>query len=907
MVPIAVKVDDDSLEINYQDDDAQHTRRRTTIKYNPEQTIGANLENMRVRMAGFRFDVVIVDNPLSYPFTDTVVGLNHRRIDIGLALMNMFNVPVVARPTVRQRGLAAAVADKVAYASWHLDYYGEYSGKRNYGQEAMLTVGNGYFGLRGAYVEAVADADNYPGLYVAGVYNQNTTNINGRNVVNEDLVNFPNAQYLSFGVDHGNLFKIRPSDIRDVYRSLDLRTGQLRTSMLLNLATGHQLAVTATKIADMHHYHRFAIRYEVTPINFDGSLQIHSAIDGQVTNGNVDRYNQFDQRHVVVDATETDATDAWLTGHTRHSNVHFAIGSRLSSPDRVLSNAVDGTHTTNAARQTVNLAVRAGHTYTVDKLVAVVTDHDGERADMALTDRVRAELQQGSFEDSTAATQNYFDDVWRRTDITVTGDITSQKLLRVNTFHMLVAGAALGAGHLDASTGARGLHGEAYRGHVFWDEMFCFPFYVEHYPAIAKAMIMYRYRRLGAARKYAQSAGQSGAMFPWQSAMYGDEQAQSVHLNPLTNQWDPDNSRRQRHVSLSVAYEVWLYDHATGDHDLMNRYGLDILLSVVRFWLSLTTKNSTTGRYDINGVMGPDEFHEEYPNSKRGGLSNNAYTNIMVAWLFKVVANLLQTLPDSTVKAASARAGWSSEATQQLDQVRTHLQLDINDDGIIGQFQGYFDLPRLDFDHYRQRYGDIARLDRILKSEGKTPDAYQVAKQADALMAYYVLNRDEVESLITAMGYRLPAHYFTHNLQYYLDRTTHGSTLSRIVYAALNQQDGNYDQSWQLFREALFSDYYDIQGGTTAEGIHLGVMGATLHVATSIYGGVNVLGDQVVVNPHLPRQWHRLNFSINVRGVQLRFMISRHTVRLTADHATRLMVAGQQIQLVANQQQEIRY
>ncbi len=174
-------------------------------------------------------------------------------------------------------------------------------------------------------------------------------------------------------------------------------------------------------------------------------------------------------------------------------------------------------------------------------------------------------------------------------------------------------------------------------------------------------------------------------------------------------------------------------------------------------------------------------------------------------------------------------------------------------------------------------------------------------------MAYYVLNRDEVESLITAMGYRLPAHYFTHNLQYYLDRTTHGSTLSRIVYAALNQQDGNYDQSWQLFREALFSDYYDIQGGTTAEGIHLGVMGATLHVATSIYGGVNVLGDQVVVNPHLPRQWHRLNFSIKVRGVQLRFMISRHTVRLTADHATRLMVAGQQIQLVANQQQEIRY
>nr|WP_225353449.1 glycoside hydrolase family 65 protein [Lacticaseibacillus thailandensis] len=816
MVPIAVKVDDDSLEVRYPAKDQTDTEPPIVIKYNPEQSIGANLENLRIKMAGIHFDVIIIDNPLSYTFSDTVVGLNHQRIDIGLALTNMFNVPVVARPTVKQRGLETAVADKTTYASWHLDYYGEYTGKRNYGQEAMLTVGNGYYGLRGAYVEATADADNYPGFYVAGVYNQNTTNINGRDVVNEDLVNLPNVQYLSLGVDHGNPFQIRRADIRDIYRSLNLRTGQLQTTMLISLATGHQLVVTTTKVADMRHYHRLAIRYAVTPLNFDGSLQVYAAIDGNVQNRNVDRYNQFDQRHVAVDATTTDHNNAVLTGHTRHSQVHFAIGSQITSPDRDLTAAVRGTQTSTAVRQTVNLTVHAGQTYTIDKLVAVVTDHDGEETDTALTDRVNAELQAGSFDNTAAMTQDFFADTWRRADVVVTGDITSQKLLRVNVFHLLVAGAALGAGHLDASTGARGLHGEAYRGHVFWDEMFCFPFYAEHYPAIARAMIMYRYRRLDAARQYAESVGQHGAMFPWQSAMYGDEQAQSVHLNPLTNQWDPDNSRRQRHVSLSVAYDVWLYDHLTGDHDVMHRYGLEIMLSVARFWLGMATRDEATGRYDINGVMGPDEFHEQYPNSKLGGLSNNAYTNMMVAWLFQTLTQLTKQLPAKVVQQAAAKAGWRDQDTARLTDIAAHLNLDINDDGIIGQFQGYFDLPRLDFDQYRKQYGDIARLDRILKSEGKTPDAYQVAKQADALMAYYVLNHDDVEHLIQGLGYHLPVGYFTHNLQYYLNRTTHGSTLSRIVYAALNEQDGNYDQSWQLFRQALFSDYYDIQGGTTA-------------------------------------------------------------------------------------------
>ena len=299
---ISLHVLDDALAVSYQPTNPDE-RRRFTIAYNSDQTIGENLENLRLKLAGLDVDAAVIDNALSYPFSDTVVGINHQRIDLGLAITNMLNVPAVSSQAVQQQGLTAALTAKRDYLTWHLDYYGQYQGKRNYGQEAMLTVGNGFIGLRGAYTEAHADADNYPGMYTAGLYDQLTTNLNGRNVTNEDLVNLPNAQALSFGVDHQNPFQIKAADIQDIYRSLDLHTGTLTTTMLVQLPTGHALRIETKKLANFKDWHRLAIQYRITPLNFAGSLQIYSAIDGRVINANVDRYNAFNQRHLRITGT----------------------------------------------------------------------------------------------------------------------------------------------------------------------------------------------------------------------------------------------------------------------------------------------------------------------------------------------------------------------------------------------------------------------------------------------------------------------------------------------------------------------------------------------------------------------------------------------------------------------------
>ncbi|KRM55670.1 glycoside hydrolase family 65 protein [Secundilactobacillus malefermentans] len=904
MRTVSLKVMHESMELSYSEKDNQPPFRKFMIAYDKKQKIGENLEKIKIALAGLSFDAGIIEDPLIYNFSDTIVGINHQQIDMGLALTNMLNIPVVSEQAVNTSGLAEAVSQKKKYNEWHLDYFGQYNGKRNYGQEAMLTIGNGYLGLRGAYVEANADSNNYPGMYVAGVYNQLTTNINGRQVTNEDLVNLPNAQYLSFGVDHQNPFKIDKDDIQEIYRSLDLKNGQLSTSMLIQLSTGHLLEIKTTKVADMVNWHRFSIKYDITPVNFTGSLQVYSKIDAAVINGNVERYQDFDQHHIDVTSMSSQDNVVLLAGQTKQSKIQFCVGSTLSLSESTDKLKIQTTNDKQQILQVASVQVTAGQSFSFEKTVAVHTSLE-TKGDLAAA--TTADLPHQLFDAISKDTTTYWTDTWKKIDIQIENDISSQKLTRVNLYHLMISGAAKESGKLDASIGARGLHGEAYRGHIFWDEMFFMPFYALHYPKIAKSLLMYRYNRLDAARDYAKSESHEGAMYPWQSGLKGDEQSQFVHLNPVTHQWDPDNSRLQRHVSIAIAYNVLYYVNITGDTTFMNQYGLEMLLSIAKFWISMSHYDSKEKRYNISGVMGPDEFHENYPNSDKPGLTNNAYTNIMVAWLFDQILEIAPKIDKKILTTVENKSKFSHEDLVKMTDISSKLKLSINSSGIIAQFENYFKLPRLDFDAYRRKYGDISRMDRLLKSEGKSPDAYQVAKQADALMAYHLISPKSVEAVIQKLGYKLPNGYLTRNIQYYLDRTTHGSTLSRIVYAVLTAMDQNMDQSWKFFSTALFSDYYDIQGGTTAEGIHLGVMGATILIETRDYGGVHYENNQLSVSPKLPDEWTTIHFKEAFRGNWFDFSISHHLVTVKSEKPAIITVCGKKVNLEANKQEKTTY
>ncbi len=483
--------------------------------------------------------------------------------------------------------------------------------------------------------------------------------------------------------------------------------------------------------------------------------------------------------------------------------------------------------------------------------------------------------------------------LWKRFDIALEGNDFVKKVLRLHAFHLLQVASTYNE-DIDAGMPARGLHGEAYRGHIFWDELYVFPFYNLHAPEITRALLMYRYRRLGAAKEYAQQKGYRGAMYPWQSASTGDEQTQVVHLNPMSGEWGPDYSSLQRHVSVAVAFNVWQYFITTGDRDFLDRYGAEMLLEIAHFWSSISTYNEKTKRYEIEGVMGPDEFHEKYPGTKKGGVVNNAYTNVMAVWVIEKALGIIDKMMQEEEKnALLLKVGVSKEEISRWRQITQKMAIEMSKDGLIYQFKGYERLKELDWDDYRRRYDNIHRIDRILKSEGLSPDEFKVAKQADVLMLFYVLKFKELKDIFSRLGYPFNKNIMKKNFQYYFPRTSHGSTLSVVVHAYVADLLGMQDKSMDYLIKALKSDIYDTQGGTTQEGIHTGVMGSSLELFWRCFAGLSIEEDSLSLNPKLPEGWQRIRFKIRYKNIWFNMAIRRGKIQIVAEPLEQLSLGHQ--------------
>jgi trehalose/maltose hydrolase-like predicted phosphorylase len=538
-------------------------------------------------------------------------------------------------------------------------------------------------------------------------------------------------------------------------------------------------------------------------------------------------------------------------------------------------------HTAGRSQIEFTQRVQQGEFLRVQKIVALYHKAGQQEVD-PLEIALEICKKYKTFDDVLEKSALRWEEIWDSIDIRIAGDRLAQKLLRLHLYHLMVTTSPLN-GSIDAGIPARGLHGEAYRGHIFWDELFILPFYNLHFKEVARSILMYRYRRLEEARKYALEYGYQGAMFPWQSGSNGREETQVIHLNPVSGEWGSDHSSLQRHVSLAIAYNIWQYYHVTDDMQFMEEYGAELLFEICCFWASKSKLNRVTGRYEIIKVMGPDEFHEKYQDTEEGGLKDNAYTNLMVAWMFEKAGELLASMDKEKKDALLERLRLTSGETERWNDIASRINLVISGDGIIAQYDGYFDLKELDFEEYRRKYTNIYRMDRILKAEGKTPDEYKVAKQADTLMTFYNLSKEEVDRILERLDYRLPEDYLMKNLKYYLARTSHGSTLSRVVHAQLANLTGDHQLSWELYYDALTSDYNDIQGGTTSEGIHAGVMAGTVWVTLASFAGLDLHGDFPRFNPNLPEHWRKISYSFNFRGDDYECEVTRETIRIRVD------------------------
>jgi len=756
-------------------------------------------------------------------------------------------------------------------------------------REALTSTGNGYFCVRGSAEWEDASEVHYPGTYAHGVYNRESTVLGSHPIPNEDLVNLPRCWSLKLCLEGEEPVGMANVLLLSYRHSYDVRQGVLTRELRFRDRGGRETSLRSRRFVSMGRMHLAALEWRIVAENWSGRVQVLSALDGRVLNRGVARYQQLWGRHLDPEGPRVHAPDVIaLKVRTRQSRIEIAEAART----RVYRGADEVTveRTTDQMedyiQQILTLDVEQGEPARVEKMVALYTSRD-RGIQEPLLNAGKSASRYPTFREAFEGHEHAWRELWEVCDIALPREPRVQFLLRFHISHLLQTCSRL-TPHHDAGVPARGLNGEAYRGHVFWDELYVYPFLNYRLPEITRGLLMYRYRRIGEARANAAEAGFRGAMYPWQSGSDGGEETQVVHINPLSGRWDPDLSRNQRHVNAAIFYNVWHYYQVTHDIEFLREHGAEMMLEIARFWSSIAHYNPERDRYEIHGVMGPDEFHEKYPDASEGGLRNNAYTNVMVAWICKTAREALDLLPASRREVLRARTGLTEEELERWQEMSCKMFVPFHADGVISQFEGYDELEELDWEGYRARYGNIQRLDRILRAEGDSPDRYKLSKQADTVMLFFLFSARELQELFADLGYEYTLETARKTIDYYDRRTSHGSTLSHVTYARV-LAEFDPDSSWQRFLLALETDIDDVQSGTTNEGIHVGVMAGTLDLLQRGYLGTEIVDDVVYFKPtaverldglRLPLQVRRTPIVVSIDGREL-------TVSVLAEGYTR--------------------
>jgi len=740
-------------------------------------------------------------------------------------------------------------------------------------REALCTVGNGYFATRGAAPESKAGRLHYPATYAAGVYNRLDDLIGGIRTGHESLVNLPNWLPLTFRIDGGDWFDVDAVMLLSYRQTFDLRSAVLTRELRFRDVGGRTTAVTQSRLVAMHMARVAAMETTIVAEDWSGPIEIRSTLDGNVRNSGVERYRDLASTHWQgLEKCPLSENSVLMTVETTQSKIPVALAARTSvwqggTPAAATYRLVDEEFEIG---HQIFIELQQRQPLTVEKIVTLATGRDVATSDPA-SGAERRLGRRGRFAQICEGHKIAWAHLWERLSIEFEGHADELRVLRLHLLHLLQT-VSYNSENLDVGVPARGLHGEAYRGHIFWDELFIFPVLNLRLPAITRSLLRYRYRRLWEARRAAKLAGYRGAMYPWQSGSDGREESPEQHLNPRSGRWRPDPSHLAHHIGIAVAYNVWQFYEVTGDLPYMIDYGTEMLAEIARFWVSRTAYDREQDRYHINGVIGPDEFHSGYPDRPYDGVNDNAYTNVMAAWVILRAIDALELMPLPNRLDLREKLRLTDEEMAQWDHVSRRMFVPFHD-GVISQFEGYEQLAELDWEAYRQRYGNIQRLDRILEAEEDDVNRYKASKQADALMLLYLLSLSELRELLGRLDYHLRHDQIPKMVDYYMARTSDGSTLSGVVHAWVLAR-ANRRRALEFFEQVLKSDVADIQGGTTSEGIHLAAMAGSVDFVQRCFTGLAIRGDRIVLDPYWPEYLGALGFPIYYRGNHLHLRIS---------------------------------
>ena len=718
--------------------------------------------------------------------------------------------------------------------------------------ESLFALANGLLGVRGGFEEDDSPSD---GSFLAAVFEKNPIHYHER------LAGFARSTDTRVPVAEGKGIALWLGDKRvhldqaewlQFERSLDLRRGALDRRLRVRTREGHRIEIHAQRVVPLTQPALLAIRFSIASLDYEGPLTLVSFIEGgrqAVEQGDDPRIGVSGGQGMATFGLHADAHGAQLSQRASGSGIELTCGQahRFEADDLsfVEAQAQDA-----RVEQRFHASLRPGRAITLEKFVAYAVDGDEAKRQ----DRLRAALQEAAaagFDKLASDQAEALADFWRHAELSIDGDAATEQALRFNLFHLLQSAGRNGVD----GTAAKGLTGEGYEGHCFWDtEAFVLPVMAFTAPEVARAMLLYRYRTLEAARAHAREMNHPvGALYPWRTIDGGEG---SAHY--------PSGSAAY-HINAAIAYAIGLYLESSDDLDFLDQAGAEILFETARIWPQAGHFNPRRGgAFCIHEVTGPDEYTTL--------VNNNYYTNRMA---------------QRHLRCAVAAWRWlSEERPQRMRELSARLQLDAQEVelwqraadamylpydqtlGIFEQDDGFLDKPRWPFplqagnkhDPLKAASGEHRPL--LLDYHPLTLYRHQVCKQADVVMAL-VLAGEDIE----------PARK-RRSFDYYEAVTTHDSTLSAPVFGILAGEVGQADKAWRYFHDSVRVDLDDLHRNTD-HGVHMAAMAGSWLGLVQGFGGLRVRESQLHFAPSLPQAWNGYGFNLRWRGRSLRVDVSR--------------------------------
>ena len=736
--------------------------------------------------------------------------------------------------------------------------------------ETMLAVGNGYLGIRGCPEEGGPNAEN--GTFINGFYESRPI------IYGEEAYGFPKTGQTILNVTNSKIIKLFVDDeplwlpnanFLSYDRRLNMQSGTLDREILWETPAGKQVLITSRRLVSLVHRHVAAISYRVTLLNAEAPIVISSEM---VANEPIARTNGDDPRQARVFAGPVLHHRASYAKDGRIVLCHATEKSRITltcATDHVLETTCTYAHKTvhseDFGQVAFTIQARPGCPIHLTKYMVYHTSQTASSEELCgraewTMDRVVSE----GFPQLLAAQEQYMNDFWRRSDVRVRDirkdrtqrtTVEIQQAIRFNLFHILQASARAE----NAGVPAKGMTGQAYEGHYFWDtEIYVLPFLTYTSPRIARNLLTFRYKMLPQARARARQLGHRGALFPWRT-ISGEEV--SAYYAAGTAQY---------HINADIMYGLRKYVQATGDEQFLRDCGAEMLVETARLWLDLGFySDKKGGKFCINGVTGPDEYNAV--------VNNNAYTNLMarenLRYAAQTVEALRATAPDVynalVHKAAlepSEVEAWTRAAESMYVPYDEKLKIIPQDDDFLDREP--WDFRNTPSDHYPL----------LLFYHPLNIYRRQVIKQADVVLAMFLL------------GNAFSPEAKQRNFEFYDPLTTGDSSLSSCIEAIIAAQIGDMDKAFRYGMAALLMDLADV-GGNVKDGCHIASMGGTWMMLTYGFGGMRDDDGTLSFWPRrAPEENAILRFPLTYRAQMLEVEIGPETVQYSLREGERLVI-----------------